>query len=76
MGFYFILFFSLILLGILFLLHDWYTKRRCMCYPVCGMEHIKYILVLISALDMSSGNGLVGTGFASWYWLQPRAGYF
>ena len=27
------------------------------------------------AVVMSSANGLVGTGFASWYRLQPRAGF-
>ena len=27
------------------------------------------------AVAMSSANGLVGTGFASWYQLQPRAGF-
>ena len=21
--------------------HDWYNKGHCMCYPVCGMVHIK-----------------------------------
>ena len=21
--------------------HDWYNKGYCMCYPVCGMVHIK-----------------------------------
>ena len=24
---------------------------------------------------MSSANGLVGTEFTSWYWLQPRLGF-
>ena len=28
------------------------------------------------AVAMSSANGLVGIGFASRYWLQPRAGFF
>ena len=27
-------------------------------------------------MGKSSANGLVGTGFASWYQLQPRAGFF
>ena len=22
-------------------LHDWWNKRPCMCYPVCGLVHIK-----------------------------------
>ena len=110
-------------------LHDWCNKGRGMCYPVCGMVHIKEPLLLIDksslcggsgfpfslsewslticltpdnrrynvlsaslnktflSLGMSSGrsvnrinewdwqsaNGLVGTGIASRYQLQPRA---
>ena len=28
-------------------LHDWCNKGCCMCYPVCGMVHIKEPLLLI-----------------------------
>ena len=28
-------------------LHDWCNKGRGMCYPVCGMMHIKEPLLLI-----------------------------
>ena len=28
-------------------LHDWCNKGRAMCYPVCGMVHIKEPLLLI-----------------------------
>ena len=28
-------------------LHDWSNKGHGMCYPVCGMVHIKYPLLLI-----------------------------
>ena len=28
-------------------LHDWYNKGRDMCYPVCGMMHMKEPLLLI-----------------------------
>ena len=28
-------------------LHDWCNKGRGMCYPVCGMMHIKESLLLI-----------------------------
>ena len=28
-------------------LHDWCNKGRGMCYPVCGMVHIKEPLLLI-----------------------------
>ena len=27
--------------------HDWYNKDHAMCYPVCGMVHIKEPLLLI-----------------------------
>ena len=35
-------------------LHDWCNKGCGMCYPVCGMVHIKEPLLLI---DKSSGSG-------------------
>ena len=28
-------------------LHDWFNKGSGMCYPVCGMVHIKEPLLLI-----------------------------
>ena len=37
-----------------------------------GVVHIKDP---DSAVAMSSANGLVGTGFSSWYRFQPRAGF-
>ena len=42
------------------------------------MMHIKEPLLLIGKLApmaKSSANGLVGTGFASQYWLHPRASF-
>ena len=29
-------------------LHDWCNKGCCMCYPICGMVHIKEPLLLIN----------------------------
>ena len=47
-------------------IHDWCNKGRGMCYPVCGMMHIKEPLLLI---DKSS---LCGTaGFLSHYQNGP-----
>ena len=43
-------------------LHDWYNKGRGMCYPVCGMVHIKEPLLLI---DKSSH--VAAAGFLSHY---------
>ena len=38
-------------------LHDWYTKGRGMCYPVCGMVHIKEPLLLIGKSSLCGGSG-------------------
>ena len=38
-------------------LHDWCNKGRGMCYPVCGMVHIKEPLLLIGKSSPSGGSG-------------------
>ena len=38
-------------------LHDWYNKGRGMCYPVCGMVHIKEPLLLIGKSSPCGGSG-------------------
>ena len=40
-------------------IHDWCNKGRGMCYPVCGMTHIKEPLLLIGKSSPCSG----GSGF-------------
>ena len=40
-------------------LHDWCNKGRGMCYPVCGMVHIKDPLLLIGRSSLCRG----GSGF-------------
>ena len=37
--------------------HDWCTKGRGMCYPVCGMVHIKEPLLLIGKSSLCGGSG-------------------
>ena len=37
--------------------HDWCNKGRGMCYPVCGMVHIKEHLLLIEKSSPCGGNG-------------------
>ena len=37
--------------------HDWCTKSRGMCYPVCGMVHIKEPLLLIEKSSPCDGSG-------------------
>ena len=38
-------------------LHDWCNKDRGMCYPVCGMMHIKEPLLLIEKSSLCGGSG-------------------
>ena len=35
--------------------HDWYNKGCGMCYPVCGMVHIKEPLLLIGKSSLCGG---------------------
>ena len=37
-------------------LHDWCNKGRGMCYPVCGMMHIKEHLLLIGKSSLCGGS--------------------
>ena len=46
-------------------LHDWCNKGRGMCYPVCGMVHIKEPLLLI---DKSNRCGVSGFPFSLSEW--------
>ena len=38
-------------------LHDWCNKGRGMCYPICGMVHIKEPLLLIDKSSLCGGSG-------------------
>ena len=49
-------------------LHDWCNKAGGMCYPVCGMVHIKELLLLIEKSSQCSGKNrfpllLIGWSF-------------
>ena len=39
-------------------LHDWCNKGRGMCYPVCGMVHIKEPLLLIDKSSLCGDSGV------------------
>ena len=39
------------------MLHEWCNKGRGMCYPVCGMVHIKEPLLLIGKSSPYGGTG-------------------
>ena len=42
------------------MLHDWCNKGRGICYPVCGMMHIKEPFLLIGkSSPYSGGSGLL-----------------
>ena len=47
-------------------IHDWCNKGRGMCYPVCGMIHIKDLLLLIGRVAH-----VAGAGFLSHYLSGP-----
>ena len=38
-------------------IHGWCNKGRGMCYPVCGMVHIKEPLLLIGKSSLCGGSG-------------------
>ena len=40
-----------------FSFHDWCSKGGGMCYPVCGMMHIKEPLLLIGKSSPCGGSG-------------------
>ena len=48
------------------LLHDWCNKGSGMCYPVCGMMHIKELLLLIGKSSPSGGSRLP-LSLSDWY---------
>ena len=39
--------------------HDWFHKGHGMCYPVCGMMHIKQPLLLIGKSSLCGGSGFL-----------------
>ena len=47
-------------------LHDWGNKGRGMCYPVCGMVHIKEPLLLIGKSSQCGGSGFPFS-LSEWY---------
>ena len=49
--------YTVYILSFQLVLHDWYNKGRGMCYPVCGMVHIKEPLLLIGKSSLCGGSG-------------------
>ena len=47
-------------------LHNWCNKGRGMCYPVCGMVHIKEPLLLIVKSSPCGGSGFP-LSLSGWY---------
>ena len=48
-------------------LHDWGNKGCGMCYPVCGMVHIKEPLLLIGKISPCSSSGFPLSLFEMFY---------
>ena len=48
-------------------LHDWGNKDRGMCYPVCGMMHIKEPLLLIGKSSPCCGSGFFTLSLYKWF---------
>ena len=61
------------------LAHRRNSKTFWLCIWLCKLNLRTNQMYIIPAPDgtvaKSSANGLVGTGFASWYRFQPRAGF-
>ena len=47
-------------------LHDWCNKIRGMCYPVCGMVHIKEPLLLIDKSSLCGGTSGFPFSLSEW----------
>ena len=47
-------------------LHDWCNKGRGMCYPVCGMVHIKEPLLLIGKSSLCGGSSRFPLSLSEW----------
>ena len=51
-------------------LHDWCNKGRGMCYPVCGMVHIKEPL-LLKEKSSPCGSSRFPISLSVWYFTIP-----
>ena len=48
-------------------LHNWCNKGHGMCYPVCGMGHIKVPLLLIGKSSPCSGGSMFPFLLSDWF---------
>ena len=55
-------------------LDDWCNKGRGMCYPVCGMVHIKEPLLLIGKSSPCGGSGFPLL-LSEWYIIMSPTPY-
>ena len=49
--------------------HDWCNKGRGMCYPVCGMVHIKEPLLLVGKSIPCSGGSRFPLSLTEWLYI-------
>ena len=47
--------------------HEWCNKGHGMCYPVCGMMHIKEPLLLIGKSSPYGGSGFSLLSLSEWF---------
>ena len=52
-------------------LRDWCNKGRGICYPVCGMIHIKEPLLLIEKSSLCGGSGFLLSLFVWFFTIRP-----
>ena len=51
-------------------LHEWYNKGCCVCYPVCGMVPIKELLLLIRKSNPCSSSIRSSFSLSEWSFLN------
>ena len=56
-------------------LHDGCNKRRGMCYPICGMVHIKEALLLIGKSSRCSGGSRFPFSLSEWSFIICPTSY-
>ena len=57
------------------LLHHWCNKRRGVCYPVCGMVHIKDPLLLFEKSSPYSGGSGFPLSLSEWSFIKCPTPY-
>ena len=54
--------------------HDWCNKGHGMCHPVCGMMHIKELLLLIRKSSLCGGSEF-SLSLSEWFFTKNLTPY-